>query len=59
MSPRETYIVVGVRADGSRSVMSTGLIFDDATFLKDALLTAGIFPDVLIELDAIEPDEEL
>jgi hypothetical protein len=49
----ETYCVVGVRADRSRHVMSRGLSFHDATYLKGVLLRADIFQEV-----AIEPDEQ-
>jgi hypothetical protein len=58
MLPRETYRVVGVRADGSRSVLSLRLSIDDANYLANALFAAGIFAEVLVELDQIEADDQ-
>jgi hypothetical protein len=50
-----TYRIVGVRADGSRSVLSVRLPLDDATWVRDTLIDANIFADVTIERDDPEP----
>jgi hypothetical protein len=47
----QTYSVVGVRADSSQHIMSMKLAHDDATYLKDVLLNAGIFQEVFIQPD--------
>jgi hypothetical protein len=46
-----TYRIVGVRADGSRAVLSVRLPLDDATWVRDTLIDAKIFADVMVELD--------
>jgi len=51
----DRYRVIGVRADGSRAVLSIRLPRVDATWIKDALVAAEIFPDVLIEREESEP----
>jgi hypothetical protein len=51
----DRYRVIGVRADGSRAVLSVSLSREDAAWVKDALVEADIFPDVLIERDEREP----
>lgn len=48
---RETYCVVGVRADDSRHVLSMKLSLEDASYLKRVLLKADIFKAVLIQRD--------
>jgi hypothetical protein len=45
----ETYCVVGVRADGSRHVLSLKLSLGDATYLQRFLLKADIFRSVLLQ----------
>jgi hypothetical protein len=45
----EMYCVIGIRADGSRHVLSMNLSLDDANYLKRVLLEAEIFPAVLID----------
>jgi hypothetical protein len=50
-----TYRIVGVRTDGSRTVLSVRLPLDDATWVRDTLLDAKIFADVAIERDDAEP----
>ena len=51
----DRYRVIGVRADGSRAVLSVRLPRIDANWVKDALVEADIFPDVLIEREDPEP----
>ncbi len=46
----EKYIVVGVRADGSRHVLSLRLSLEDARYVQRVLLKADIFPAVLIQV---------
>jgi hypothetical protein len=46
-----TYRIVGVRTDGSRAVLSVRLPLDDATWVRDTLIAARIFEDVVIEAD--------
>jgi hypothetical protein len=41
--------VVGVRADGTRNLMAIKLPLHDATFVRDTIVEAKIFADVLIE----------
>jgi hypothetical protein len=50
-----TYRIVGLRADGSRAVLSVRLPLDDATWVRDTLIEATIFADVVIEPDDPEP----
>ncbi len=45
----ETYCVVGVRADGSRHVLSLKLSLEDANYLQRVLLKADIFAAVLVQ----------
>ena len=45
----ETYCVVGVRADRSQHLMSMKLSREDADYLRETLLRAGIFQEVLIQ----------
>ncbi|HLJ10573.1 MAG TPA: hypothetical protein VKU82_05260 [Planctomycetaceae bacterium] len=57
----ETYRVIGVRADDSRHVLSKKLSLEDASYLRDVLLSANIFRAVLIELNQstqFDEDEE-
>jgi hypothetical protein len=51
----DRYRVVGVRADGSRAVLSVRLSREDAAWVKGAIVEADIFPDVLIEREEPEP----
>jgi hypothetical protein len=41
--------VIGVRADGSRHVLSLKLSLEDARYLRRVLLKADIFKSVLLE----------
>jgi hypothetical protein len=50
-----TYRIVGVRTDGSRAVLSVRLPLDDATWVRDTLIAARIFEDVVIEPDEPRP----
>ena len=50
-----TYRIVGVRADGSRAVLSVRLPLDDAAWVRDTLIEAKIFADVVIESDDSKP----
>jgi hypothetical protein len=54
----ETYGVVGVRADGSRNVLSLKLSLEDARYVQRVLLKAEIFRDVLIQRCAPIPGAE-
>ena len=47
----DLYRVVGVRADGSRHTLSVRLPMDDVVDLRDRLLSAGIFAEILIEAE--------
>jgi hypothetical protein len=47
----KAFSVVGVRADGSRHVMSLKLSLEDATYLQAVLHRAAIFQKVVIERD--------
>jgi hypothetical protein len=51
----ETYCVIGVRADSSRHVMAMRLSPEDAGYLKEVLLKAEIFREVLIQQDEPQP----
>ena len=50
-----TYRIVGVRTDGSRAVLSVRLPLEDAAWVRDTLIDAKIFADVMIERDDPEP----
>ena len=52
----ETYCVVGVRADGSRHVLSLKLSHGDAIYLRRVLLQADIFRSVLLQRGELTPD---
>jgi hypothetical protein len=45
----EKYCVVGVRADRSQHLLSMKLSGEDADYLRETLLRAGIFQEVFIQ----------
>lgn len=51
-----TYRVVGVRADGSRTILSDNLSLERANDVAGWIRAAPAFPDVIIEPEEI-PDE--
>jgi hypothetical protein len=48
---RDTYRVVGVRADDSQHIMAVRLSYNDAAYLTETLLQAKIFHAVSVESD--------